>query len=167
MRNMYVGFSRSSIKFPVFSKIIQWYLGTSFSHTYIRFYSDTLNRNIIYESAGGGVKFVGSREWKKRNYSVVEFSVPIKEELYVDLMRQLIDYAGIEYGFWQNIGVAISDFLRLRENPIKKGKNCSELVSEVLIKLGFSVPKEPNLMTPKDVFDLLNSKALERVDADN
>lgn len=162
MRNMYVGFSRSSLRFPVFSKLIQWYMGTDFSHTYIRFYSDTLNRNIIYESAGGGVKFVGSNEWKRRNHTVVEFSLPVKEEAYLDLMRQLIDYAGIEYGFWQNIGIVISDLFGLKRNPISKGKNCSELVSEVLASSGFELPKEPNLMTPKDVFNLLNSYCRDR-----
>jgi hypothetical protein len=156
MRKVVIGFSKPKSKFPVGSWLIRLYQGTSFSHTYLKFYSRSLDRLLVYESVGKvGVRFIGNKRWETHAIEVESFTITLKTLNNVKLMQECVDNEGEDYGFCQNIGVVIADILNLQKNPFKKGKNCSELISEILQDEGYTLPKEPNLMTPKDVYDLL------------
>lgn len=155
-----IGFSRPKNRFlPVASYLIRAYQQTSYSHVYVRFYSESLNRTLIYEAVGKGVRFIGLPQWTKHAEELKSYTLQVKKCNAVTLLQYCVDHAGVEYGFWQNVGVILADLLNLKRNPFRKGKNCSEALAEVLALEGYKLPKDPNLMTPKDIEELLKSPA--------
>lgn len=136
------------------------YQGTEYSHAYLKFESASLNRTLVYEAVGGGVRFVGSDLWKHKAEEVKQFSIEITDEQFIHIMRYCVDTAGISYGTMQNVGVILASLLKLKNNPFKKGKNCSEVTAEILQMKGYTFTKSLDLITPKDIDLALSSKKL-------
>ena len=150
-----IGFSKPRSKYAIGSYLIRFFLKTSFSHTYIRFMGQ--DRSFIYEAVGkSGTRFISSANWLNNAVIVKEYSIDLDDLNYRKLRNYCMDHAGIDYGFLQNIGVVISKVLKLKTNWFKKGKNCSEAVAEALINQGFTINKTPDLITPKDIYNLLS-----------
>lgn len=151
-----IGFSKSKKCLPIGSWLIRAYLCTPYSHVYIKFHSESLNRTIIYEAVGhGGVRFVGSNIWKKQAKEVESFIIDVKKCNYTFLMQELIDNSGVTYGFMQNIGIVLANVFNMKSNPWKKGMNCSELVAIILKSEGYNIDKPLDLVTPKDIYNVL------------
>lgn len=150
-----VGFSRSKKRFPIGSWIIRLYDRTSYSHVYLKFHSESLNRVLIYEAVGSGLRFIGSKAWESHAVEVASFDVEVIKGNYLHLLQYCVDNAGTEYGFMQNIGIPLSRLLGLKSNPFQSGKNCSEVVGEILKHEGYKLPHNDNLVTPKDIYEVL------------
>lgn len=144
---------------PIGSWLIRLYEKTPYSHVYVRFYSESINRTLIYEAVGGGVRFVSLAKWEDHAQEVASYTLEVKKCNAVSLLQYCVDHAGVEYGFMQNIGIVIADIFNLKRNPFRKGKNCSEAIGELLRTEGYRLPKEPNLLTPKDIEQILKSPA--------
>jgi len=156
MKKITVGFSKPSSKFKIGSLAIRYYMGTEYSHVYIKF--EGKERELIYESVGrSGTRFMGAKLWSAHAVTVKSFSIEVEDSQHRALINYCIDSAGLEYGFWQNIGLVIADRFKLKNNPFKSGKNCSEAVGEVLESIGYVFDKDFNLLTPKDIFLKLNN----------
>lgn len=154
-RKVYIGFSKPRSKYAIGSYLIRFFLKTPFSHTYIRFMGQ--DRSFIYESVGrAGTRFISSSHWLDHAIVVSEFPIDLDDTHYRKLRNYCMDNAGIKYGFFQNIGVVLAKIFKLKKNWFKKGKNCSEAVAEALINQGFTIEKTPDLITPKDIYNLLS-----------
>ena len=152
MRTITIGFSKpKKMWFPIASWLIRWYQSTKYSHTYLSFNSPSINRDIIYEAVGGGVRFVGNTFWKEHAETTHSYTLDIKECNYITIMQYCIDHAGLDYGFLQNIGIYISNLFNLKHNIFKKGKNCSEVIAEILHVEGYKFDKEFDLIMPSDI----------------
>lgn len=157
MQQIVIGFSKSSKKLAVLSWLIRLYQKTPYSHTYLRFYSETLNRTLVYEAVGSGLRFVGNWQWKKEAKEVYSFTIDVKKCNYVSMLQYCVDHAGTDYGFMQNVGVLIARIFGMKSNPFRKGKNCSEVIAEILIHEGYTFDKPFDLITPKDIFKVLKA----------
>lgn len=159
MKTIAIGFSKpKNMLFPVISWGIRLYMRTPYSHAYMKFHSDSLDRDIVYESVGHGVRFVGSKFWNKHAESVCEYQVQITDESYKRLMQFCIDNAGKEYSVWQNVGVVAADILNLKTNPFSTGieeTNCAEEVCRALETVGYKFDKPLDLITPRDLCEIL------------
>lgn len=154
-----IGFSRPKDKMlPIGSWLIRLYQRTSYSHVYLKFYSKSLDRVLIYEAVGGGVRFVSQQVWNNKAKEVAEVSLDISGDNYKTLLQYCVDYAGVKYGVLQNIGLVISGVLRLKHNLFTSGVNCSEIVAQILQLEGYTFNKNLNLVTPKDIELILSSK---------
>ncbi len=152
-----IGFSKPKNRLlPIASWLIRLYEKTPYSHVYVRFYSESINRTLVYEAVGEGVRFVGLKEWELKAEEVASFTLPVKKCNATTLLQYCVDHAGEEYGFWQNVGIVIADVFRMRKNPFRRGKNCSEAIGDLLRMEGYELPKEPNLLTPKDIYQILS-----------
>lgn len=158
MKTLTIGFSKSKKKFAIGSWLIRWYLQTEYSHTYLGFYSSSLDRNLKYEAVGGGVRFIGEKEWQYHAQEICRYDISVSDEEYLEVLRYCVDNSGQDYGFMQNIGIVIANILKLEKNIWSKGDNCSELVGRLLELKGYSFNKELNLLTPKDIENALRSK---------
>lgn len=156
MDKITIGFSKSKKSFAIGSWLIRLYQHTPYSHVYLKFYSKTTNRQLIYEAVGGGVRFIGSNAWEKHAVEMKTFDINITHKNTVELMQYCIDNAGCEYGFLQNLGIAFCNAFGIKKNPFKKGKNCSEIIAEILILEGCKINKDLNLITPKDIYEILD-----------
>jgi hypothetical protein len=163
MKTITIGFSTSiNHIFPIYSWLIKLIYNTRYSHTYMKFHSDSLNRDIIYESVGVGVRFVGFKYWQKHSKVIREFDLQISDEQYRNLMVHCVDQAGIKYGRLQVVGILISKILGLRVNPFRNGdseKVCSEEMGKVVsMTTGYIFEKGWDLLTPPDIYKALNSR---------
>jgi len=160
MKTITIVFSKpQNMKLPIGSWIIRKWMKTDYSHVSVHFFSQSLDRHLIYEAVGSGVRFVGKDLWDKHAVAVYSTELNVTEEQYVKVLQRCVDLAGIKYGLTQNIGICIAKILKLIKNPFKSAKseeNCSEIAAEVLTILGISFDKHLDLITPKDIFDKLN-----------
>ena len=161
MKSIVIGFSKPVNRFmPVFSWLVRLYLRKPYSHVYLKFYSDSLDRWIVYESMGSGVRFVGLAMWEKTAKSLKEVTLDISEEDYRKLLTFCVDNSGKPYDYLQNIGIFISNLLNLKKNILKARSyytNCSEEIAIVLQKLGKTFDKDLDLVTPKDIEETLSN----------
>lgn len=156
MKNVTIGFSKPKNRFfPFISYLIRLYLKTTYSHVYLKFYSQSIDRNLVYEAVGNGIRFVGMSLWSKYAEEVKEFHLSISDEDYKKVMQYCVDNAGLKYGPMQNLGILISGIFYLKQNPFKSGKVCSEVIAEILINQGFKIDKPLDLVTPKDIYEVL------------
>lgn len=158
METIYIGFSKSTKKFAWFSWLIRLVDGTEYSHVYIKFHSNSLERDIIYQASGTQVNFVGTKIFESCNKVVIEYPLDIKEETKKRILQQAIDKAGIPYGIKEIFGLAIiklySLFGKKISNPFGNRDItyvCCELVADLLTEQGILSIKDIESITPKDL----------------
>lgn len=154
-----IGFSRpKGHKFPIGSWLIRLHQRTSYSHCYIRFYSESLNRVLVYEAVGsGGVRFIGYKAWSQKAEELLSFTIKAKKCNSTTMLQAFVDEAGTDYGHLQNIGIFLANIFGWKKNPWRKGRNCSEIVGLFLKSEGYEVNKPLDLLTPKDIENILKS----------
>lgn len=160
MRTIRIGFSKSKKRFAVGGALIRWYMGTPYSHVYMKFDARAYDRSLVYEAVGEGVRFVGMNNWQRDHEEVASFDIQISDESYKKLMQFCIDNSGLKYGYFQNIGILVADLFKLKKNPLTDGDNCSEAIGQVLSLEGYKIDKDFNLLTPKDIFLILNNQTV-------
>ena len=156
MKSFIVGFSKAKSPWKIGSQVIREVENRDYSHVYIKFYSKSLDRTLIYEAVGSGVRFIGQEKWKNHAIEMHSYDLEISDESYIKLMQFCVDNAGEEYAFCQNLGVVIAKVFNLEKNPFQKGQNCSEITGELLKLEGFRICKDINLVTPKDIKRILD-----------
>ena len=157
MKKITIGFSKSRKKFAIGSWLIRWYMKTPYSHVYVKFHSESLDRTLIYEAVGSGVRFIGMSKWDRHAEEVATFDIQVSNDKYLELLRYCIDNAGVEYGFFQNIGVVIAGLFKEKFNRFNDGMNCSENTYNIADLVGIKIEKDKNLVTPKDIYQKLST----------
>lgn len=164
MRKFKIGFSKSKVKFPIFSWLIRLYQNTEFSHTYVEL--DTkhvFEDDTIFQSSKGMVNYMSKLFFLTENIVTDEFEFELPDEVYRKMRVELHRYAGLKYAFMQNLGIVYTDIMRILgkrvSNPWRKGYNCSELIYKHVIKYLYPEYKyDPETITPKDVYNMLKGK---------
>ncbi len=159
---IYIGFSRPVHKpIPIFSWLIRLVENTKFSHVYLEFKLSQLDRRMIYEAAGTEVRLIERSNWDKHAESLEVYTFSIDLDQFVRLQKLIVDSLGNKYGIKQLFGIAIAKLFRLKKNPLSGGKGeavCSEVVSRVMVDiLNYRIDKDFDLITPKDVKNILES----------
>jgi len=155
MYNIIIGFSKPKNPYKLFSLLIRWYLKTPYSHVFI-----VIDDTIYHASK----KYVHSipkeelEEYFKKNEILFINKISINLEQKLLLYQSIARMVGKGYSLGQNLGYVIANIFGLNKNPWKgQGFNCSEFVLKVLLhaKLVKRPNKDLNLITPKDVFNIL------------
>lgn len=138
-----IGFSRARSKIAILSKIIMFAENTNFSHAYIKVYSKSLDRYLIYQATGSGVYFVGNNRFLSHSLPVEEYKFNISEESKIRLLQWAVDNSGKPYGKLQLLGLAIKRLAMIFgfniKNPLSDGSKayiCCELVAEAVKDFG-------------------------------
>lgn len=168
MNSILVGFSKPKMKFPILSWMIRLLENTKYSHVYIKWESDWLQRDIVYEASGMMVHFKEGTAFEEHAETVHLFDVECGLESKKKIIQKCMDYSGNPYGLKQLFGILIVKILRIFgkdiENPFADGNKtwvCSEIVSELLEELEITFPVNQDNITPKDIFNGLSK--IERV----
>lgn len=159
MRKLKIGFSVSTSKFAPFAWAIRWWQNTNYSHCYTEFE----NRRhpelpLIYQASHDMMNFMSREVFESANRVIEEYTFEISDEAYDKLMYMAIKIVGKPYGVKQIVGILMADLFNLKKNPfITKADTyiCSEWCAIVLEELGYVLPKERNLLTPKDIHKVL------------
>lgn len=151
MKIIKIGFSKSKKSLAIGSWVIREYMDTPYSHTYLVFTEE----DLIYEAVGTGTRFISTPEWETHAVEVKSYRIIVSDESYTELKNYCQSKLNTKYGFWQNLGIVVAQILKLHKNPFNSGLNCSELVGRILIKEGYVISKNVNLLTPEDIYNVL------------
>lgn len=163
MKKIAIGFSRARGNL-IGSEIIMRVLNRPFSHTYFRFKEDMYEDDTVNHATGHGVNYMAWSRFSEVNLSVKEFPLMISDDLYIELLTDCHRNAGIKYGYWQNLGIAVVRVLKkfsidIKKNPIDDGINCSEWAYYLLEEIyGKWTDTDPNLVAPDEIYDFLAAK---------
>lgn len=165
MPKIVIGFSKPKGEFKPLSWLIRVFEGTPYSHVYISWHSEKLNRTLIYQASGAQVNFTSPTVFESINETVAEFELEVSDEAKLEVVRFAVDNAGVPYGCRQIVGMAISRIFRLFgakvKNPFSDGRStyvCSELVGTILEeKLGKEIKEDLDVIGPKGIYDFLNT----------
>lgn len=166
-----VGFSRpKKHSFPIFSWLIRLIEWTPYSHCYIRWGSEWLERDVVYEASGTMVHFKEGKRFDDKVEVVHLFEIECSSDTRKKVIQKAMDFSGAPYGLKQVAGILLVKMARWigcdLKNPFSDGNKtwvCSEIVAEILEELGveFSVSKDN--VTPRDLFEGLNSKLSAKI----
>ncbi len=156
MKRITVGFSTDSDSKT--SRLIRWWMGTSFSHTYLYFKIEGFRDETVFQAVGSGLELISLNKFLSENKVIAEFQMTIPDDVYNDILNKCHQAAGDDYAFWQNVGDVLAQIFHLKKNPFTKGHNCSEWIAECIIVIdpeAFSEFEDLNLVRPNHVFDYL------------
>lgn len=165
MDTIIIGFSRPH-KWKPYAWMISKLWGTEYSHVYIRFYSKTYDRHMIYQASHLSVNFTELNNFLTVNKIVKEFPIDICPTNKTKMMQFAIDNASKPYGILSAIGLGIKQIAaclgKKIKNPFADGKNtyiCCELAGVILEQFtGADLGKDEDDLSPKDVYDYLAKK---------
>lgn len=164
MESITFGFSRPKVWKP-FAWLIMTAYTIPYSHSYIKIYSEKYDRYLIYQASSTMVNFMNMETFNEEALVVHETQVEVSPEQRSKILRYSIDNCGKPYGVKEVFGmgwVRINQwFGKEIQNPFSdqdKTLVCSELTSIVLRDcLNIKLPKDPDDMTPLDVYQLLSA----------
>lgn len=161
MKTIIVGFSHSTKWFSPFSKAIQIWDGTNYSHVYFQFESSKYHFDMIYQSSSTMLNYMSKDVFLMHNQVRDEFSLSITEAQYDALMENCMKSAGLPYGVLEILGIVLAGIFKLKKNVFanKDKYICSEWVAEQLTYLGYTFDKELDLIKPSDVYKVLSNSS--------
>lgn len=167
MSNEYIiiGFSRPR-KFKLFSWIIRKVEHSEYSHVYIKTYSNTLERWLIYQASGTAVNFIGQERFYNHNEPIVEYLFQTTDKTKHEFLQLAVDTVGTPYGVKQLVGIGLvrlGKLFGLRcKNPFRDGKAtyvCSELAAELLeTLLGVDIEQDLDCIGPKELQQIIANR---------
>lgn len=167
MKNIVIGFSKPK-KMKLFAAAIIFLFRTKFDHVYIKFHSDSYEKDLIYQASKMMINFMGIEVFNSENIIVEEFNVEISEENLKKMIQFAIDNAGKGYSYKEAIGLGLvrivkNVFNKTINNPFKEGTDkyvCSILVSYVLQNFTDNTKTLGDFqeMAPLDVYNLLKER---------
>lgn len=166
-KKIVVGFSTPK-KPWAFAAAIRWIDKTAYSHSYIRFESESWGVDFIYQQAGLATHFISGHKFEEINNVIREFSIPVTAEVYSDIGRICVTREGRGYGVRQVIGKGIVILLKKLsfgkiniKNPLKDrdgSTDCIEEVARVLSEsLSLDIPIDMDTVSVKPFYDFIDS----------
>jgi len=167
MKTITINFTRN-IDGKIFSRLLQWYEGMPISHVSIEL--DTTKGLgqpfVVHSVISKGVSLIPMTRFLEDNEIMESYKVELSDEEYKDIRNELLDNCGIQYAYWQNVGILMVDVLKKLgykgKNPFTKGQNCSELLYKHLISKLYDLPIDykSDLIKPSQLRTILLDKGL-------
>jgi hypothetical protein len=156
-----VGFSRPKSKFALFGQLIMLYNRTPYSHCYIK-YTTLTGVPLVSQASKGMLNIMSVPAFNLHNDVIHEFELPVTPEQLRLIKKNSMEKAGLPYSVKQIFGIVMADIFGLKVNPFDTDRDtfvCSEYLGQILLLLGYELPKDLSLLTPKDIYE-----ALEKLD---
>jgi hypothetical protein len=134
----------------------------------VRFPSESLQRDLVYEASEFSVHFKNYEMTKKKSKIIKEYVLIISDLAKIRSLQFAIDNLGKPYGWLELFGfawVCFCDKLGIKvQNPLgDKARSyiCSELVVDILEELGYEFKNDSDSISPKDIDQFLESVGCE------
>jgi hypothetical protein len=165
VKQITIGFSRSSKWDAIFSWAIIAVQRTPYSHVYLKYLDTYLNREVYFQASHTLVNYMGEVTFLSQETVVNEFTFQISDAAFLEMQQFAIDNAGKPYGILEICGLGLvelaSAFGIKINNPFKDAGQtwvCDQLVASLLSTCtSIVLPMPLNNMTPKDVFNLVST----------
>ena len=166
MSKLKVVFTKSRKFMPLGSWFIRLFTWRAYSHVALEINMSFLEKPMYFHSNEGKVNYEYKDHFDREHEIVSEYEIKIDEKLYNEMKIKRLKHAGENYGTWQNFGIIIVDILKFfgirATNPWKKGKNCSEIVYEVVFKkMHPDLDYDPNTIKPHHIEKILTTRYRE------
>lgn len=138
--NIIIGFSTAKKKNSLIAGVIRAVERTPYSHVYIKFYSDSIDRWLIYHASHTDIHFNNIETFESQNKILEEYELVANPEDRKAALQLCVDRVGVPYGSAQLIGMAyvrlmkawfsveVSNFLA----DGKKTQVCSEIAGRII-----------------------------------
>jgi hypothetical protein len=156
--NLVIGFSKPKSKWAIGSLLIRFIEKSDFSHAFLRWHSNGINRDMVYQASRGMVHFIAGHRFDDSVATVKEYLLTLDDSQYKQVVQKCVDLAGIKYGTLALFGMGFERLTGIR-NPFRDADRtfvCSELVGEVLKVLGFNIDIDLEVAGPKELEDLVS-----------
>jgi hypothetical protein len=148
-----VAFSRPK-KFAIGSSAIRLFTNSSYSHALLRWRSESLDKDMVYQASHGMVHFISGERFDESNDTLVAYEFDLTNDQYRQVVRKCVELAGVKYGYLELWGMAVERLTGLK-SPFRDGHKsfvCSELVGEVLRQTGVAnIDIDLELAGPKEL----------------
>lgn len=149
-----IGSSRNEL---IGSRLLQWWMGTNYSHVYARWHLNSQDLDIVYQASHGLVHYCELNKFTKDNVVVNEFVLEIPQDQFKKFSRKCILLSGDKYSKKQLVQIFLRDIsggrLQFKDQP---GYICSELMAELLEDFFQATFDKPHhMVTPKDIVEFL------------
>lgn len=157
-----IGFSRPK-KWQPFAWLIMKGYNIPYDHVYVKFHSDSYDRDLIYQASSTMINFMSPAIFLDRNIVVKEFDFAVTQNKKTEIIQYCIDNAGVPYGKKQALGLAwvrINDLCGNKiKNPFRDGRMsevCCEAAAIILRDLmDIKIDIDLDTINPKELYELL------------
>lgn len=164
MKNITIGFSRSSDFLPIFSWLIMLSIQTPYSHVYLKYKDEELNKYVYYQASYDLVNSMDSTTFLSQEKVIKEFNFQISDKSFKSIQEFMLSNAGKPYSVLEICGLALMISLSFFDiniqNPFKeagKGWICDQLIAALLNECeNIILPCNINNLTPKDVYNIVS-----------
>lgn len=135
MTTLKIQFTRPAKGIKVLSWVIRKVLHTEYSHVLARWFGAKGKIEVVWEAAGSSIRFLGPIAHKNKYIIVKEYSIVLDKNEYLKLIEYTHEFAHVNYGKMQLIGMLFARVFSLKYNPISQGKSeqvCSEAIAGLL-----------------------------------
>lgn len=163
MRDIKIVFTKSKKKLPIFSWLIRLWTWKDYSHVAMEVDLPWISGPMYFQASDGQVNYEFETYFNKKHEIVYEYTIQVTEEIYKEIAKTRLEYAGEQYGTMQNAGIVYTDIMKLLgktvTNPWKKGKNCSEILYETVFKRMYpELEYDQDKIKPHHIEDIILEK---------
>lgn len=163
MKQIVIGFSKASTPRPIFSWLIMWALKTPYSHVYLKYQDDYLDRTVYYQASHTLVNYMTPPTFLGQEIVIEEFVFNVSDDNFKAIRQFAFDQAGKPYGTMQIVGLAwvlICAKLGFKvRNPFRGAGTtwiCDQLIMGILDECdNIDLPEDVNDMDPLDAYNLV------------
>jgi|GEM_PF-2580931 len=162
-KSIEIVFTKSKLFMPIGSWAIRLWTQKPYSHVAHAVEIRDWGKRY-YQANEGKVNYEYEKFFLKKHKIVKKYIIHVPKELDIEVKKACYQEAGNSYALMQNLGIVILDIVSFftgnkLKNPWKKGKNCSEIVYEkVLKKLFLELNYNPDTIKPHHIEDILIKK---------
>jgi hypothetical protein len=135
-----IGFSTAKNKNSIIAGAIRTAERTPYSHVYLKFYSASIGRWLVYHASHTNIHFNNLETFETQNHVIEEYVLECSPEDRTKALQLCVDMVGVPYGAWQLVGMAYVRLMRLWfgkkvKNFLADGKRtqvCSEIAGRVI-----------------------------------
>lgn len=156
MAKIYIGFSYPK-EFKIGAYAIKKWMGTEYSHVYLRFESSSPEvPSNVYHAAHGMVHFREFENFKKDNLVIKEYAIEVSQSGRLKTLVDCMYLSGEGYGYAELGKIFATDIAHFLGCQLVtydgRGYICSELVGDLLVKqLQLKFDKPTHLLKPLDI----------------
>lgn len=119
------------------SKLIRFFQGSEFSHSFVEWNNAWYDSELIYEAKGLS-SYIINKKYLSGN-TIYEFEADVTDEKYYEIMKYIHGDVGVEYAWKEMIGYAVKRIFSIVgikiKNPFpQKGRVCSESCGDIAVR---------------------------------
>lgn len=130
MATVSIGFSKPK-KWKPLAASIMWIGGTEYSHTFVTWRCEEIDRRKVFEAVGSGIRILSNVTFKEHAIVVELYHFEVSAETLKEIEQMAHDMAGGAYGYKALIGIGITKIFNFFNEKVKlKGRQTTNVFKD-------------------------------------